>query len=138
MSRTILAVVASAAALAACGTPPPTAVDNPVRVGEGTLSTQQISNACGASSLAVSYTPVASRRLITAVFLDARGNDVAPVGCAPLVWSVTPQGATVQPLFDGSREITQAELIVTGATQVYTVTATSGSLTDSIGITAGR
>jgi hypothetical protein len=74
---------------------------------------------------------------MTVVFQDARSNDVAPIDCPALAWSVTPQ-AQIQLLFDGSRTIIQAELIVTGPPRAYTVTAASGAMTDSLQITAGR
>jgi hypothetical protein len=98
--------------------------------------------ACGASTptsteVSLSYTPRDGRHVMTVVFHDARSNDVAPIDCPALVWSVTPQ-AQIQPLFDGSRTITQAELIVTGPPQAYTVTAASGTLTATLPITAGR
>jgi hypothetical protein len=138
MSRTTFAIVASALMAAGCGNPSPTAPEGPpvTNAGEG-LSTFG-STACAAQSISAAYTPIAGRHLITVVFLDSRGNDIAPIDCPDLVWSVTPQGAQVQPLFDGSRTITQAQLIVTGATQLYTVTAASGSLRASVQVLAGR
>lgn len=138
MSRTTFAVVASAVMAAACGNPSPTAVANsPDGRPGGTFSALE-TNACAAQSMSLLYFRVGSRHLITVEFLDARHNDIYPLGCPALTWSVTPDGAHVQPLYDGSRLVTQAELIVTGATQVYTVTAASGTLRASIGITAGR
>ena len=137
MRRTAFAL-AALAAIAACGRSSPTTASRPsdIRTGEA-VSTQQ-TDACPAQSIALVYTPIGPRHVITAVFLDARSNDVAPMGCQPLTWSVSPQGASVQPLSDGSSFVTQGELIVTGAAQLYTVTAVSGTMSASVGVTAGR
>ncbi len=138
MRKSILAVIgASAATLAACGTQAPTAASNPVRDGPGKLSTQQLPG-CVAQAISLAYTPVAQRHVITVQFLNGSRVPVSGAGCPAPAWSVTPQGATVQPLFDGSRDVIQGELIVTGSTQLYTVTAVSGSMSASLGTTAGR
>jgi hypothetical protein len=135
----MFALAASAAALAACGNPAPTAIEAPVRGGEGTLSTQQLpANACVAQAIALEYTPQGTRHVITVRFLNGSGTQVSAGGCEAPRWSVAPQGATVQALYDGSCDVVQGELVVTGATQRYVVTAVSGTLTASLGITAGR
>lgn len=138
MSRTTFAIVASALIAAGCGNPSPTAPEDPPAVNGGeTLSTFG-TTACAAESISAAYTPIGGRHLITVVFLDSGSNDIAPIDCPDIVWSVTPQGAHVQPLFDGSRTITQGQLIVTGGTQLYTVTAASGALRSSVQVLAGR
>ncbi|HET8647842.1 MAG TPA: hypothetical protein VFO85_20250, partial [Vicinamibacteria bacterium] len=93
-------------------------------------------NACQARSISLAYTPVERRHVVTVFYLDVSGGRVFAAGCPDPVWSVTPAGARVQPLVDGSREVIQGELIVTGAAQVYTVTAVAGSMTASLGVSA--
>jgi hypothetical protein len=138
MGTRTLAVVAVSMMVAACGSPSSTAPDLIPRAasGEGALTTTV--TGCAAQAIQASYTPRQGRHVITVVYLDARGNDIAPIDCPAVTFSVRPDGARVEPLFDGSREITQGVLIVTGATQVYTVTATAGTMTSSVGVLAGR
>ena len=136
MNRAIPAGVC-AVMVAACGASTPTSTEVSLSRIQGAGLAAQSSSACVAQSISLSYTPRDGRHVMTVVFLDARSNDVAPLDCPALVWSVTPQ-AQIQPLFDGSRTITQAELIVTGPPQAYTVTAASGAMTDTLRITAGR
>lgn len=139
MKRTLFAVVTSAAALAACAAPPPTAVEAPLQGADGSLSTQQLpASGCVAQAIALEYTPRGTRHVITVHFTNGSGALVSAGGCEAPRWSVAPQGATVQPLYDGSRDVVQGELVVTGATQRYVVTAVSGTMTASLGITAGR
>jgi hypothetical protein len=139
MKTTLFGVLASAAALAACGNPPPTAVEAQVRGADGTLSTQQLpASSCVAQAISLAYTPQGTRHVITVRFLNGSGVQVSAGGCATPTWSVAPQGASVQQLNDGSRELVQGELVVTGATQRYVVTAVSGTMSASLGITAGR
>lgn len=136
MNRAIL-VVACAVMVAACGASTPTSTEVSLSPSQGGGLGTQGSSACPAQSISLSYTPRDGRHVMTVVFHDARSNDVAHIDCPALVWSVTPQ-AQIQPLFDGSRTITQAELIVTGLPQAYTVTAASGTMTATLRITAGR
>lgn len=137
MSRAIL-VVACAVIVAACGASTPTSTEVALSASQGGgLAAQENSSVCPAQSISLSYTPRDGRHVLTVVFHDARSNDVAPIDCPALVWSVTPQ-AQIQPLFDGSRVITQAELIATGPPQPYTVTAASGAMTATLRVTAGR
>jgi hypothetical protein len=136
MNRAILVVVC-AVMVAACGASTPTSTEVSLSPSQGGGLAAQDSSACPAQSISLSYTPRDGRHVMTVVFHDARSNDVAPIDCPALVWSVTPQ-AQIQPLFDGSRTITQAELIVTGPPQAYTVTAASGTMTATLPITAGR
>ena len=140
MRKSILAVIAaSAATLAACGTQAPTAASNPVPDGSDTLSIQRLPvSGCVAQAISLAYAPVAQRHRITVQFLNGSRVPVSGAGCVTPAWSVTPQGATVQPLSDGSRDVIQGELVVTGSTQLYTVTAVSGAMSASLGITAGR
>jgi hypothetical protein len=136
MKRAILVVCA--VIVAACGASSPTATEVSLSPGQGGgLAAQQDASVCPAQSISLTYTPRDGRHVMTVVFHDARSNDVAPTDCPALVWSVTPQ-APIQPLFDGSRVITQAELIPTGPPQPYTVTASSGAMTATLRITAGR
>lgn len=136
MNRAILVVVC-AVMVAACGASTPTSTEVSLSPSQGGGLGTQGSSVCPAQSISLSYTPRDGRHVMTVVFHDARSNDVAPIDCPALVWSVTPQ-AQIQPLFDGSRTITQAELIVTGPPQAYTVTAASGTMTATLRITAGR
>ena len=136
MTRAILVVVC-AVMVAACGASTPTSTEVSLSPSQGGGLAAQDSSACPAQSISLSYTPRDGRHVMTVVFHDARSNDVAPIDCPALVWSVTPR-AQIQPLFDGSRTITQAELIVTGPPQAYTVTAASGTMTATLPITAGR
>ena len=137
MNRAIL-VVTCAVMAAACGASTPTSTDLSLMPGQdGGLAAQDSTGACLAQSIALSSTPRGGRHVMTVVFQDASRNAVAPIDCPALVWTVTPQ-AQVQPLFDGSRTVIQAELIVTGPPQAYTVTAASGALTATLRITAGR
>jgi hypothetical protein len=139
MSRTVLAVFAAAAALAACAAPPPTTVEPPLPGADGTLSTRQLpATGCVAQAIALEYTPQRTRHVITVRFLNAAGTRVSADGCEAPRWTVVPQGATVRPLHEGSRDLVQAELLVTGPAQRYVVTAVSGTMTASLGITAGR
>lgn len=135
MNRAILAGVCTVM-VAACGASTPTSTEVSLSRNQGGGLAAQDSSACPAQSISLFYTPRDGRHVMTVVFLDARSNDVAPLDCPALVWSVTPQ-AQIQPLFDGSRTITQAELIVTGPPQAYTVTAASGAMTAALHITAG-
>ena len=130
-------VVACAVMLSACGASSPTSPEAalPPAPGEGLAA--QDSNVCLARSIALSYTPRDGRHVMTVAFLDAGRNVVAPIDCPELAWSATPP-AQVQPLFDGSRTVTQAELIVAGPPRTYTVTAASGAMTATLAITAGR
>jgi hypothetical protein len=136
MNRAILVGVC-AVMVAACGASTPTSTEVKLSPSQGKGLAAQDSSACPAQSISLSYTPRDGRHVMTVVFQDARSNDVAPIDCPALAWSVTPQ-AQIQPLFDGSRTIIQAELIVAGPPQAYTVTAASGAMTDSLQITAGR
>ena len=137
MKRAILAV-GCALMVAACGASTPTSTELSLTPGQdGGLVAQDSTGACLAQSLSLSSTPRDGRHVMTVVFQDASRNAVAPIDCPALVWSVTPQ-AQVRPLFDGSRTIIQAELIVTGPPQAYTVTAASGAMTATLQITAGR
>jgi len=136
MTRAILVVVC-AVMVAACGASTPTSTEVSLSPSEGGGLAAQDASACTAQSISLSYTPRDGRHVMTVVFHDARSNDVAPIDCPALVWSVTPR-AQIQPLFDGSRTITQAELIVTGPPQAYTVTAASGTMTATLPISAGR
>lgn len=131
-------VIVGALMVGACGNsvPGPSEVPLPPGQGEG-LGAQQQAGVCPAQSISLSYTPRDGRHVMTVVFLDARSNDVAPLDCPALAWSVTPE-VQIQPLFDGSRVITQAELIVAGPPRTYTVTAASGAMTATLSITAGR
>ena len=136
MNRAIL-VVSGAVIAAACGASAPTSPDGSPERGEGGgLAAQQGASVCRAQSISLTYTPRDGRHVMTVVFQDAGRNPVPPADCPELVWSVTP-AAQVQPLFDASRTITQAELIVTGPRQAYTVTAASGTMSASLGVTAG-
>lgn len=136
MNRAILVGVC-AVMVAACGASTPTSTEVSLSRSQGGGLAAQNSSACPAQSISLSYTPRDGRHVMTVVFQDARSNDVAPIDCPALVWSVTPQ-AQIQPLFDGSRTITQAELIVTGPPQAFAVTAASGAMTATLHITAGR
>lgn len=137
MNRAILAV-ACALTVAACGASTPTSTEVSLSAGQGEgLAAQQEAGACPAQSVSLSYTPRDGRHVMTVDFLDARSNDVAPIDCPALVWSVTPQ-AQILPLSDGSRTITQAELIVTGPPRTYTVTVASGAMTATLPVSAGR
>lgn len=130
--------VAASMMVAACGSPSPNTPDLALRPapGEGLLTTTV--TACAAQAIQAAYTPRQGRHVVTVVYLDARGKAIAPIDCPAVTFSVRPDGARVEPLYDGSREITQGELIVTGATQVYTVTATAGTMNASVGVLAGR
>ena len=137
MNRAI-PVVVCAVMVAACGASTPTSTEVSFSPSQGGgLAAQENASVCPAQSISLSDTPRDGRHVMTVVFRDARSNDVAPIDCPALVWSVTPQ-AQIQPLFDGSRTVTQAELIVTGPPQAYTVTAASGTMTATLRITAGR
>jgi hypothetical protein len=136
MNRAILVGVVAMMA-AACGASSPTSTEVSLLRSQEVGLVAQNSSACPAQSISLSYTPRGDRHVMTVVFLDASRNDVAPIDCPALVWSVTPQ-AQIQPLFDGSRTITQVELIVTGPPQAYTVTAASGAMTATLHVTAGR
>src|SRR5688572_9041833 len=121
MTRAILAGIC-AVMTAACGASTPTSTEVSLSPSQGDALAAQQSSACPAESLSLTYTPRDGRHVMTIVFRDAGGNDLAYIDCPALVWSATPQ-AQIQPLFDGSRAINQAELIVTGPSQAYTVTA---------------
>jgi hypothetical protein len=136
MNRAILVAVC-AVIVAACGAPTPTSTEVSLPPSEGGGLAAQDSSVCPAQSISLAYTPRGGRHVMTVAFRDARSNVVVPVDCPALVWGVTPQ-AQIQPLFDGSRAITHAELIVTGPPQTYTVTAASGAMTATLRITAGR
>ena|SRR5688500_11732413 len=136
MNRAVLVVV-GAVMVAACGASTPTSTEVSLSPTQGEGLAAQQSGACLARSITLSYTPRDGRHVMTVVFHDAGGNDVVPIDCPALVWSVTPQ-AQIQPLFDGSRTIHQAELIVTGPLQAYIVTAASGTLTATLPMTAAR
>jgi hypothetical protein len=136
--RTRTLAIAAAVAAAACGSPSATSPDLTPSAGSGGALLTANVTACAAQAIQASYTPRQGRHVITVVYLDARGNDIAPLDCPGVTFGVTPQGAHVEPLADGSRTITQGELIVTGATQTYTVTATAGTMTSSVAVLAGR
>ena len=55
--------------------------------------------------------------------------------CAPIIWSVSPEGASIVHFNGDSRRGAQVQLNIYGLVQTYTVTATSGALTKSIDIT---
>ena len=113
--RRAIPVVVGAVLVAACGVSTPTSsTEVPLSPGQAEgLGAQLETAVCPAQSISLSYTPRDGRHVMTVVFLDARSNDVAPLDCPPLAWSVTPQ-AQIRPLFDGSRVITQADLVVAG------------------------
>ena len=137
MNRAIPVVVFASLA-AACGAASPTSTEVSLSRGQDEgLAAQESTGVCLAQSLSLSSTPRGGRHVMTAVFHDASRNAVAPIDCPALVWSVTPQ-AQIQPLFDGSRTVIQAELIVAGAPRAYTVTAASGAMAATLQITAGR
>jgi hypothetical protein len=89
---------------------------------------------CLAEGLKLSTASADGLRL-AARLADSSGLPVSSAGCS-LIWSVSPNGAYVQPLQAGTADGQLADVIIVGARQAYTVTVSTNGLSASITVSA--
>jgi hypothetical protein len=127
----------------ACGTMSPTSPDSESMIVESQSSTVSAAGVqkarrgvpppiCSATAIVLTASPEDPYR-ITARFVDSTGK-FAPGECSGFNWTVSPSGAHVQPVATGTVDGSVVDVVVSGANQTYTVTATANSLQASIDI----
>jgi hypothetical protein len=136
-------VLALALTPVACGTVSPTSPDDASMIAAAPSTVTAAAKpkpvrqvpgpSCTAQSLVLARS-LSNPYRISAKFVDSYGKAASGDGCGSIGWSVSPSGAYVQPLGTGTAEGQVVDLVVTGAIQTYTVTATASSLTASIDV----
>ena len=137
--KKMMAVLAATLMPVACGTLSPTSSDAPAAAGgsQGTVTSAALGRPtgtqCAATGLKLNNVKGA-KLTIAAQFVDGLGNPVPSLGCPDVVWTISPEGAYVRPLAADRNGAIQAQVLIYGIAQTYTVTATASRMSGSIDI----